>query len=188
LPLLDRLHADSTRFVTRSVANHLNDLSKTVPDAVISRLDGWASEAMQSERELNWMTRHALRTLLKSGHSGALQTLGYRAGVPLAVSLDLKTPVVRIGDALEFSCDIGSDEACSVLVDYRIRFARPTGREGKKVFKLKQGQVRPGAPFRAYKRHPLKADATTFTWHPGPHRLTLQVNGVDRAEATFDVI
>ena len=188
LPLLDKLHADRTRFVTRSVANHLNDLSKSVPDTVISRLTGWASEAMQSEEELNWMTRHALRTLLKAGHGGALQTLGYRADAPLAVSLELNTPVVRIGDALEFSCSVRSDETCRLLVDYRICFARPNGREGEKVFKLKAGEMRPEAPFRARKRHPLKADATTFTWHPGPHRLILQINGVDRAEAAFDVV
>ncbi len=41
LPILDMLYADQTRFVTRSVANHLNDITKTNPNAVIERLDRW---------------------------------------------------------------------------------------------------------------------------------------------------
>ena len=40
LPLLERLHADPTRFVTRSVANHLNDIAKTEPKVVIGVLQG----------------------------------------------------------------------------------------------------------------------------------------------------
>ncbi|MEP5031800.1 MAG: DNA alkylation repair protein, partial [Marinomonas sp.] len=67
LPLLDALHADPTRYVTRSVSNHLNDLSKTVPDAVLSRLAQWRAEGKQKPSELAWMTRHALRTLIKQG-------------------------------------------------------------------------------------------------------------------------
>jgi len=42
LPLLDVLHSDPTRYVTRSVANHLNDISKTDPDAVLKHLGLWA--------------------------------------------------------------------------------------------------------------------------------------------------
>ena len=37
-PILDILFSDSTRFVTRSVANHLNDISKTDPDFVLVKL------------------------------------------------------------------------------------------------------------------------------------------------------
>ena len=35
LSLLDRLYTDNTRYVTRSVANHLNDIAKIDPDLVI---------------------------------------------------------------------------------------------------------------------------------------------------------
>jgi 3-methyladenine DNA glycosylase AlkC len=38
LPLLDALHADPTRYVTRSVANHLNDIAKIAPDRVLATL------------------------------------------------------------------------------------------------------------------------------------------------------
>lgn len=188
LPLLDKLHADPTRYVTRSVANHLNDLTKTVPDEVLERLQGWRVSGQQTAKELGWMQRHALRTLVKSGHPDAMAALGYRADAPVAARLDVATPQVAIGAALEFSCTLSAPAETPVLIDYRIVFARPEGRRGEKVFKLKQGVVHPGTPLMLKKGHRLKAAATTFTWHPGHHRLILQINGVDRAEATFDVI
>lgn len=187
LPLLDLLHADPTRYVTRSVANHMNDLTKTVPDLVLERLSTWRELGAQEPRETKWMTRHALRTLIKSGNTGALGMLGYRSDVPVAAELTLENDRVAIGDALRFRCAVRSDVTLPVLVDYRIVFARPDGRSAQKVFKLKQGHVGPKAAFAARKNHTLKADATTFTWHPGPHRLVLQVNGVDRAALDFEV-
>jgi len=53
LGVLDRLHADTTRYVTRSVANNLNDLSKSDPDLVLARLDNWAGVQEQDEKELS---------------------------------------------------------------------------------------------------------------------------------------
>ena len=75
LTLLDRLHADPTRYVTRSVANHLNDIAKIDGDLVVARLSDWHLEGRQTQKELDWMTRHALRTLVKQGHAGALELL-----------------------------------------------------------------------------------------------------------------
>ena len=187
-PLLDKLHGDPTRYVTRSVANHMNDLSKSVPDLVIERLGSWQKEAAQTQKELDWMTRHALRTLVKSGQGGALEMLGFKPDLPLDVDLTLETPEVRIGELLAFSCSIASAALVKLLVDYRIEFARPGNRPAQKVFKLKQGRVGPCAPFDIRKEHLLKADATTFTWHPGTHKLVLQVNGADRASAFFKVV
>ena len=188
LPLLDALHADRTRYVTRSVANHLNDLSKTHPDLVVDRLMRWNEEGRQTPSEMAWMTRHALRSLVKSGHPRALEAIGFRADFDARAELEIVTPELRIGEALTFTCTISADSPGPVLIDYRIDFARPDRRAASKVFKLKQGRISAGAPLKVEKTHKLKADATTFTWYPGPHRLTLQVNGVDRADASFIVI
>lgn len=187
LPLLDRLHGDPTRFVTRSVANHLNDIAKTEPDPVLDRLAGWAASGEQVEKEHQWMRRHALRTLVKSGHAGAMEMLGYARDVPLDVQVEVATPVVARGAALEFEVCVTGEQAMSVLVDYRLRFARPGGKMGEKVFKLKVGRLEAGRPFVLRKVHKLKANATTFVLYPGMHGLVIQVNGVDRAEAEFEV-
>ncbi|WP_299741951.1 DNA alkylation repair protein [uncultured Tateyamaria sp.] len=188
LPLLDRLQADPTRFVTRSVANHLNDVAKTAPDAVLERLAGWEAQATQDAKERAWMRRHALRTLIKDGHPGAMDMLGYRGDAHLSVSVDVATPTVPLGEGLAFTVTLEGAEATPVLVDYRIRFARPGGKTGEKVFKLKVAEVKPGKPLVLKKVHKLKANATTFELHPGAHGLVVQVNGVDRAEASFDIV
>jgi hypothetical protein len=75
-----------------------------------------------------------------------------------------------------------------VLVDYRLRFHRPNGRGGEKVFKLKTARLRAGVPVTLSKRHKLKGGASTFTLYPGPHRVVVQVNGQDRAEGRFEVM
>ncbi|MGD9295686.1 MAG: hypothetical protein PVI41_12465, partial [Roseobacter sp.] len=187
LPLLDLLHADPTRYVTRSVANHMNDLTKTVPDLALARLSRWREAGLQEPDENAWMTRHALRTLIKSGHAEALEILGYRSDVPVSARLTLEKDKVALGDILRFHCTVYSDVAVPILVDYRIVFARPDGRTAQKVFKLKQGHAGPDSALTVRKAHKIKADATTFTWHPGAHQLILQVNGVDRATQNFEL-
>lgn len=188
LPLLDRLQADPTRFVTRSVANHLNDLAKDDPDTVLARLEAWDVDGAQAPDERAWMRRHALRTLIKEGHPGAMAMLGYAQDAPVEVSLDVPAPQVALGEALGFEVTLRADQDVPVIVDYRIRFARPGGKSGEKVFKLKVGQVRAGKPLVLKKLHKLKANATTFELHPGQHGLVVQVNGVDRAEGTFEIV
>lgn len=188
LPLLDALHSDAARFVTRSVANHLNDVAKKAPDLAMDRLVSWRASGQQRTEELGWMTTHALRGLVKDGHPRALGMLGYDADADLRCDLRLNAQSARIGQALEFTCEMRSSLPLPVLVDYVLHFARPDGRARRKVFKLKQAVAEPGAPLVLIKRHPLKEDATTFKLHPGPHRLELQVNGRSRAEATFDLL
>ena len=184
LPLLDRLHGDATRYVTRSVANHMNDIAKVDAEAVVARLEAWREAGVQDGKELDWMTRHALRTLIKDGHPGALALLGYRPDAAVEVDLRLAEGPVRIGAALEFTCGVNSAKPEPVLVDYILHFHRPNGKTGRKVFKLKQGKT----PMTVTKAHKLKGNATTFQLHEGPHRIEVQVNGRVVAEADFDLI
>jgi 3-methyladenine DNA glycosylase AlkC len=186
LRFLDRLHADPTRYVTRSVANHMNDLSKVMPDTVVARLADWRTQAQQTPREMDWLTRHALRTAVKRGEPGALDLLGYRPGIVRA-RIESLPETVRIGETLHFAVVLEADRALPVLVDYRLRFVRPRG-DVEKVFKLKTGQVAPDRPLRLEKRHVLKADATTYRLYPGRHGLVVQANGQDIAEAVFEVL
>ena len=188
LALLDRLHADPTRYVTRSVANHLNDIAKFAPDTVVARLAAWRKQAQQAPKELEWMTRHALRTLVKDGHTGALAMLGYDPDLEIDAHVALESERVRIGDALGITCRLVTLAPENVLVDYVLHFHRPNGRAGRKVFKLKQARTKAGEPLVLTKSHPLKGNATTFTLHPGPHRIELQVNGRIRDKVAFDLL
>jgi 3-methyladenine DNA glycosylase AlkC len=188
LPFLDALHADPTRFVTRSVANHLNDIAKTAPDQVLDRLTHWKADGQQAPAELVWMTKHALRTLLKQGNPDAMAALGYAPDAPIEVSafdVDPKNP--RIGETARIKIALTAPRDCPVLVDYIIWFRRPGGSENAKVHKLKTATVRAGETLRLEKGHHFKGDATTFSLVAGPHRVALQVNGRILAETVIEL-
>ncbi len=187
LPLLDRLHGDPTRYVTRSVANHLNDIAKIAPDAVVTCLIAWQAQAHQNPKELAWMTRQALRTLVKQGHSGALNLLGFRQDVDISCTLSLGDTQPHIGQSLSINAQLRSPTSLPILVDYILHFHRPNGRLGQKVFKLKQASLTANKPLILKKNHPLKGNATTFTLHPGPHRVDLQINGKILASTEFEL-
>ncbi|NOD46470.1 MULTISPECIES: hypothetical protein [unclassified Ruegeria] len=186
LPLLDRLHGDGTRYVTRSVANHLNDITKKNPDLVLERLEKWRADGRQNVAELDWMTSHTLRGLVKAGHPEAMKVLGYDPEAKVAVSVDL-TSEARIGGALEFSVALTGAGEQPVLVDYIVHFQRPGGKISAKVHKLKQASLKNG-DLHLSKRHKLKGDATTFKLVPGAHRLEVQVNGKVRAGVDFELL
>lgn len=188
LPLLENLHADPTRYVTRSVCNHLNDLTKNHADLVLQTLQTWRERAEQTSDELNWMHRHALRTLIKQGHAQALLALGYRNDIDIDVELTLGDEPVQIGTALKFAAELRSATPVPVLVDYVIWFVKADGTQAPKTFKLKTAELGPDGSLKLAKTHKLKADATTFRLYPGRHMLGLQVNGRIVARAEFDLL
>ncbi|MCF6231919.1 MAG: hypothetical protein L3J36_02265 [Rhodobacteraceae bacterium] len=188
LGLLDDLHGDKTRYVTRSVANHLNDITKKDPDLAMDRLDSWTRADRQHKDELDWMTRHALRGLIKAGNPRSLKMLGYDPDAAVEVQVTLDKGSVQIDGFLAFSCTVSAPQDVPVLVDYVIHFQRPSGKISPRVFKLKQAVARGGVPLTLCKRHRLKGDATTFRLVPGAHRLDIQVNGVVCASVGFELL
>ncbi len=176
LPFLDRLHSDPTRFVTRSVANHLNDIAKKDPDLVVETLRRWQALERQDPAELDWMTRHALRTLVKRGHSGALDLLGYQQYPQVVLSEIAFTPIdgqVAIGDQLGFAVEIAAERDERLLVDFVVDFVKTDGSRKPKVFKLKQVEIKAGERLVLSKKHRFLGNATTFKVLPGMHRLSI---------------
>lgn len=169
IPLLDQLHADPTRYVTRSVANHLNDITKKDADAVLALLQHWKSEKRQDAKELTWMTKHALRSLIKQGHAGAMKILGYHPDAKISVEKFVCSKSVKRGAAADITLSLSATKATPVLIDYVIHFVKANGSTAPKVFKWKQTILQPYAPLDLTKSHRFKADATTFTLHPGRH-------------------
>lgn len=189
LPLLDRLHADPTRYVTRSVANHLNDIAKSHPQKVIERLKDWQSQQQQQSQELQWMTRHALRTLIKQGDAAAMRVLGFNPTPKIqAGGIELEHRAVRLGDSLVFKIQLSASRNESIVIDYAIDFLKASGSHSRKVFKLSEVQLSKGDSITVSKKHKLRADATTFRLYPGEQHLTIQVNGIPIATTTFQIL
>lgn len=188
LPFLDVLHADPTRFVTRSVANHLNDISKIDPELVLSTLRRWQELQQQSTAELGFITRHALRTLVKQGHPAALSLLGYEKA-KVTVQTNLQTSLVQLGDALAFTLTLTSTSAQAqwLMVDYVVHFQKANGRLAPKTFKLKKLLLPAKTAVSLHKLHPLRP-MTTRQLYAGAHALEIQVNGQRFGKQTFNLL
>lgn len=187
LPFLNILHADQTRFVTRSVANHMNDISKKQPELVVETLKKWRDEGSQDAAEMDWMTRHSLRTLVKKGHTGALEMLGFHENPSITVSEIALSPSndITIGEVGTFAFEITAKRDENLLIDYAIDFVKKNGSTAPKVFKLKKLSLKKGETVKIEKKHRFLKGSTTFTHYPGDHRFNLQINGTIMANHDF---
>ena len=183
---LDNLFYDNTRYVTRSVANHLNDIAKIDAPLVIETLKRWKALGKQDLKEMDYIINHALRTLVKRGDEDALLLLGYVKNPNIEVrDLILDENEVSIGDALFFNLTIEAKEDTELMVDYLIHFKTKLGTLSPKVHKLKRISLEKGEKITLKKKHPFKANMSTRTLYEGDHMVEVQINGVVYASDTF---
>jgi len=190
LPLehLELLYSDTTRYVTRSVANHLNDISKLDASLVLRTLKRWKKSKKQTPEEMQFIINHSLRTLVKEGNEEALSFLGYKKHPPIELQeVCLKTAVITVGEALEFEVEIVALEDVLLLVDYVVHFCTKRGTHSPKVHKLKKLSMQKGEKQRLEKRHPFKANMTTRKLYAGEHFLELQINGTIVYKEAFEL-
>lgn len=185
LPILDMLYADKTRFVTRSVANHLNDITKTNPDAVIYRLDQWQAAGKQSVKELTWMRKHALRGLIKAGHPAAMRHLGYSTDIRIS-DADISIPaVIKRGERISIAANFTALDTAPMIIDYVVDYMKYNGKNAPKVFKLKVLAGKANQSISIAKTHHFNDNASTFRLYAGAHAVHLQINGRIVASAAF---
>ncbi len=185
-PILDRLRHDPSEDVRRSVANHLNDIAKDHPDYVVSVLDEWKD----GSAEIEAITKHALRTLLKQGHPDALVLFGFTPGVPVdVVDVNVEPNPAVVGESTHASWTIVNRDSQphELMVDYAVEYHRAGKSPSRKVFKGVVVSLEPGEEL-ALRRKVNLAQMTTRRIEPGPHRVEVQVNGLVRGEAGFDVV
>ncbi len=181
LELLELLKDDAELYVRRSVANNLNDISKDNPAIVVSTLKKWSQN--QSE-EMQWLTRHALRTLLKQGNEDALGLLGYQAPGIADAALNLENKRVPREGNLEFEFRFVSEKAQQLMIDYRIHYMKSNGKQAPKAFKWSIRDVAKGDTVAIGRKQSFKT-ISTRKHYPGIHRIEVVVNGHSMAEAEF---
>ena len=187
LALLELLKDDESEYVRRSVANHLNDHTKKHPDLVVATLKRWQSAS--TNKDTMRMIKHALRTLLKKGHAGALEILGYKKGAAIEVQQLKADEKVKIGDFLNFNFTIQSTgkTAQPLMIDYVLYYQKANGTLAPKVFKMTTKELAAGGSIDFKKRQSFKI-ISTRKFHVGPHQLALQVNGEEVAKVDFELI
>ncbi len=184
-PILENLRNDPCLYVRKSVANHLNDITKDHPDWVLDRLARWPP----AEPNPAWIAKRALRTLIKRGDRRALALIG--AGEPPAVEVSdfsLDPPEISLGGRLAFSVRIASRSPRTqrLVVDCTIYYIKRSGNASAKVFKWKELTLAPGAVVLLTRSQVIR-DFTTRTHHPGRHAVELMINGEILARSAFDL-
>jgi len=186
LPILENLKLDSSSYVRRSVANNLNDIGKDHPELIIETCKNWSIDA---DTNLQRVISHALRSLIKQGRPEVFPILGYTNSPDVRVeNLRLESNKINVGESLEFSFVItaGGGNVQSLVTDYAINFARKSGTWGRKVFKLKNLTLEPGATKHISKSHSFKR-VTTRQFYAGQHKLEILTNGIVSNEILFEL-
>lgn len=176
LELLRLLRHDESETVRRSVANHLNDVTKNHPDLVVDLLSEWTREDGPVDDR---MVRHALRTLVKKGHPGALALLGFTTDPQIAdVQFACSPHEISLGDQIELSAELTSTSQQDQLlvIDFVIHHVKASGETSPKVFKWTTERLAPDQTVRLSKRRRIQT-ASTRRYHAGEHRIDLQVAG-----------
>lgn len=186
LALLDKLKDDESEYVRRSVANHLNDITKDNPAQVVATLQRWNKR--ESNQNIQWMTRHALRSLVKAGDPEALTLLGFGAAQVSLTDFTILPQTIHMGDAVElaFTLHSESDSEQKLVVDYVIHFIKANGKTSAKVFKLKTAVLSPHRSLTIRKIHSIKP-ITTRRYYAGTNRVEIQVNGTIVGESAFSL-
>lgn len=186
IELLNELVEDESLYVRRSVANSINDIAKDNPSIAIDVLEKWAEI---DNEDVQWLVRHASRSLVKEGDGRVLKLLGYD---PLA-AVDIKQFSIddnayEIGQIVEFTVFIENnsniDEA--LMVDYVVHYVKANGQIKEKVFKMRKTTLKAHQILSFTKKHHLK-DTSGRKHYPGIHCVELIVNGERYKEIAFEL-
>jgi len=183
LSILTGLRADSSLYVRRSVANHLNDLAKADSDRIVSLLESWHAEGVE---ETTWIVRHAMRNHLKRGDPRVLAMFGYRPAAVDVAGLAVAPATVAIGQPITVTFDLveRAGRAQKLMIDLVVGYVKSNGSVSPKVFKFKDFEIPAGASQPCTKKIDMVVRSTRALY-PGEHSVTVRVNGADLATATF---
>lgn len=183
LPFLTRLRDDPELYVRRSVANHLNDISKDHPALVVGLAVDWIAGAGQERRAL---LSHACRGLIKKGDADALAVFGRTSPLIAATAPVLSRRELALGARLEMTLPLRSLSAApqDLTVDYVLHFLKANGQRAPKVFKGTVLTLGPGQERVLRLTHHFR-EVTTRRHYPGEQALSFRINGVDTVAVPF---
>jgi 3-methyladenine DNA glycosylase AlkC len=183
LPILEQLKTDPSLYVRKSVANNINDISKTHPDLVAKLAKDWYGKHQHTD----WIVKHGCRTLLKKGNRDVLAIFGYDDVDSVEISdFALGAESVSIGGDITFSFTVSVKDATKVRLEYGIDFVKANSKRNRKIFQISEIALNKNTMKSYIKNHSFE-DLSTRKHYPGTHSVTLIVNGAERGTLDFEV-
>lgn len=185
IALITELRHDPDEVVRRSVANHLNDIARRHPDRVVEICAAWSADGVDAG-----LIRHALRSLVKKGHPGALGILGFTTEADIEVESFSVTPSeISLGESIVLDTRLRSTSGRPqrLVVDFVVHHVNANGETSPKVFKWTTVDLAADATADLTKRRRI-ATASTRRYHAGTHRVALQVAGSVVASTAFELL
>jgi 3-methyladenine DNA glycosylase AlkC len=185
LDILENLKTDNELYVKKSVANHLNDISKDNTQWMLDVLKTWDN----THPDTAWIKKHASRTLIKKGNTDSLALFDFEPNIKIDVThFKLHKYKLQLGDYLQFEFDLISqkNKAQKLAVDYKVYYVKKGGELSPKVFKLKEIYLAPHQIVHIEKKHLFK-DFTTRKHHQGTHYIEVIINGKNFCKTAFEL-
>lgn len=182
LQIIELLKNDPSLYVRKSVANSLNDISKDHPQVVTQ----FVKNNQGFSKELDWICKHASRTLLKKGDSAILELFNLQSLPHVSIENFICGKAVKIGDALHFSFELSVKEPIeNIRIEYAIEYLKANNRHNKKVFMLTQGRLE--STQKTFTKKQSFKDMTTRKHYSGQHFISVLINGEEKVRGEFVV-
>lgn len=183
--LLEKLKNDESLYVRKSVANHLNDHSKNHPDFIIEKLTAW-SQHKKISPELEWVIKHATRTLIKKGHAKAFKLHGVDTDLVEVKAQKLLTKKIKLGESLKVEVVLvnNSKKTQKFILDHEVHLLKANNKHNVKCFKGIKLEIKAQEKKTFTLNLPLKA-VTTRTYYSGKHFWNSKLNGTSYEKLAF---
>jgi len=187
--ILEQLKNDTSLYVRKSVANNLNDIAKDNPEVVIDVVRRW----INTNPKTDWILRRGSRTLIKNANLEVMKLFGYASFEDKELQIEeasifVEPSKIKIGESckLRYELNILEGEPVHIRIEYGIDFVKARGNISRKLFLMSDKTVTGGIHLSGTKIHSF-ADLTTRRHYPGEHRITLLVNGQEKAHTTIKI-
>lgn len=182
LEIIELLKNDKSKYVQKSVANNLNDISKDNPHLVIE----FVKNNLGVSKELDWICKHGARTLLKKGNKEILSLFCFEQAYHINITNFRYDKKVKVDEHLTFSFEICSEETIgNARVEYAIYYLKSNNIHTKKVFMISQNEIKSSSK-KFVKKQSFK-NMTTRKHYLGKHFIAIVINGEEILKEEFEL-
>ena len=178
--IIELLKNDKSLYVRKSVANNLNDISKDNPHLVID----FVKANLGISQELDWICKHASRTLLKRGDKQILKLFSFDKSKHVDIKDFYCDLSVKINGDLNFSFElIALEEIGNIRIEYVIDYLKSNNTHNKKVFMISQNEIKSFSK-KFVKKQSFK-NMSTRKHYLGKHFISVLINGEEIIKKEF---